>query len=231
MRRLPLVEPKQHPLMDDKLHQLNLFNIRNVIYWNYFFELVQHVTGDIVECGIGRSRSLLIISALNHLYTEKEGGNRDIFAYDSFEGFPEPTNEDVSYRQPQKGDWSFSPSGKYKYSIEFTLEILLNAGIEINQDKIKIIKGFFNDSLPNHPERPIAILHVDGDLYSSYIDTLTNLYDKVTKGGVIVFDDFFEDNLGEDRWPGARKAVKEFLGIEYSDLKVSNRGSYYYIKQ
>ena len=230
MKKLSIIENKHNNEIDEKFHQLNSYNIRNVIYWFKFFEIIKDIQGDIVECGVGRGRSLLIISALNHLLEKHEGGQRLIFAYDSFEGFPEPTEEDNSDRRPQKGDWSASPSGKYEYSEKFTKLILETADIPFDDNQISVKKGFFSESLVEHPNQPIALLHVDGDLYQSYIDTLTLLYDKVSTGGIIVFDDFYQSELGEDRWPGARKAAKEFLGKKYSKLRVSIRGSYYYVK-
>ena len=36
----------------------------------------------------------------------------------------------------------------------------------------------------------IAILHLDGDLYSSVKEPLTNLSKRVVKGGIIVIDDY-----------------------------------------
>jgi hypothetical protein len=90
--------------------------------------------------------------------------------------------------------------------------------------------GFFSESLPTHPRRQIALLNVDGDLYQSYKDSLDNLYPLVSPKGVIVFDDFLFQESTEEHFPGARRAVKEFLGTAYADLRCSRRGNAYYIK-
>jgi O-methyltransferase len=74
-------------------------------------------------------------------------------------------------------------SGKYQYSIEFTKTVLSEAGIPLDDNPPILSKGFFCDSLKNHPKRPIALLHIDCDLYQSYKDTLDNLYELVSKGG------------------------------------------------
>lgn len=231
MKKLTQFKAKHNEEIDDKFHQLNVSSIGNVIYWWKFFEAISDIPGDIVECGVGRARSLLIISALNSFLDEKEGGKRKVYAYDSFEGFPEPTPDDHSDRNSQKGDWATSPSGKYDYSIDFTKLVLSEAGLEYDDASLNITKGFFSESLVDHPDRPIALLHVDGDLYESYIDTLENLYDKVVSGGVIVFDDFQAEKNKNDKFPGARKAVKEFLGGKFDNLKISIGGTYYLIKE
>jgi hypothetical protein len=229
MKRIKLLETIHNPEMDEKFHQLNFGNIGNVIYWWKFFEMLSGIPGDIVECGVGRGRSLLIISAINYLLTKNEGGERTIFAYDSFEGFPEPTIEDKSQRNPQRGEWASSPSGRYKYSIEFTKKVLFEAKLPLDSLSLNIKKGFFCDSLKGHPDRPIALLHMDGDLYQSYKDCLNHLYNKVCKGGIIVFDDF-QEGVDSDPFPGSRLAIKEFFGERYKNLKVSVGGTYYFVK-
>ena len=231
MKQVKTFDTTHNNEIDEKFHQLNIGNIGNVIYWWEFLEAISEVPGDIVECGIGRGRSLIILSALNYFRAEKVGGERNIFAYDSFEGFPEPTEEDESSRNPMKGEWSNSPSGKYEYSKEFTELVLEEGGIPLKDLSINITKGFFSDSLKSHPRRPIALLHVDGDLYSSYKDTLESLYDLVSTGGIIVFDDFLAEHEEEESFPGSRQAVKEFLGEKVNNLKVSIGGTNYLIKE
>jgi len=232
MKKLKLISSAGHNSeIDEKFHQLNLINIANVIYWKEMFDMVKDVKGDIVECGVGRGRSLLIISAINYFLDKNEGGCRKIFAYDSFQGFPEPAKEDQSERNSKKGDWASSPSGKYEYSIEFTELVLKEAGLGIVNNKPVLTKGFFYDSLKLHPDRPIAILHVDSDLYQSYLDTLDMLYEKVVKGGIIIFDDFFVEGPGNKKFPGSRLAVEEFLGDEFKNIQPTIGGTYCYIKK
>jgi len=147
--------------------------------------------------------------------------DRDIYGYDSFEGFPEPTEPDESWRKAQKGEWSHSPSGKYKYEPTFIRQILATADIDDNQT---LTKGFFKDTLANHPKKLIALLHIDCDLYESHLDSLRALYGKVSTGGIIVFDDIHDDS-----YPGGRTATWEFLGDNFNNMGI-NQGKYYYVK-
>jgi len=221
-------EKPHNPKIDELFHQLNLGNIGNVIYWWKFFEKIKTVHGDIVECGIGRARSLIMLCAINFLLDRKEGGDRFVYGYDSFEGFPEPSVEDKSFRHPKKGEWSQSPSGKYKYTVSFIKKVLAAADIS-SGSKLILKKGFFNKSLLNHPNRPIALLHIDGDLYQSYKDVLEILFDRVSKGGVIIFDDFAVGTK-EGPFPGAKLAVKNFLGDDFKKIQQSIAGKYYCVK-
>ena len=220
-------DARHHPDIDERFHQLNASNICNVVYWWLFLQMAKDVPGDIVECGVGRGRSLLIIAALNEAMEVQEGGGRQIYGYDSFSGFPEPTSRDDSIRKPRQGDWSRSPSGKYAYTAELAQTVLSDGGVT---KPVTLITGFFKDTLPRHPDRPVVLLHIDGDLYQSYKDALENLYAKVAPGGIIVFDDFLANENSSEKFPGARLAVKEFLGDSYADLRRSVGGTPYYVK-
>jgi hypothetical protein len=55
--------------------------------------------------------------------------------------------------------------------------------------------GWFNETLPTFKQkiqltRPIALLHVDCDLYSSTVTILNKLKDNIVPGTVIVFDEY-----------------------------------------
>lgn len=76
---------------------------------------------------------------------------------------------------------------------------------EVIRDRVRLVKGFFDQTLPLYHGR-VALLHLDCDLYESYRVALLNLYQKVVPGGVIMFDE-----NGDNRWPGATKAIDEFL--------------------
>ena len=141
-----------------------------MLYWVKFFEMVIDVEGSIVECGVGRGRSLITLLALQDYFDQFL--KRDIFALDSFEGFPEPDSEDESPRNPKKGEWSQSPNNQFNYSINNLKKILKKANIL--QEKCSIIKGFFDETTKDLNVNKIAILHLDGDLYNSIKKPLNN---------------------------------------------------------
>ena len=172
--------------IDEKFHQLTLFNVLSAASFASFFDMIEDVEGEIIECGIGRSRSLLILCSLLIGHNSK----RKLIAYDSFSGFPAPTEEDCSFRNPKAGEWSTSPSGKYLYTEDFCKMVLKSAEIPLQNVDLTLVKGFFGETLPHNNSKQIALLNIDGDLYQSYKDCLNNLFPKVAKGGVILFDDF-----------------------------------------
>jgi len=70
-------------------------------------------------------------------------------------------------------------------------------------DQVCFLKGWFKDTLPNAPLKRLAVVRLDGDMYESTMDGLTNLYPKLSVGGYLIVDDF-----GAVR--GCRKAVEDF---------------------
>ena len=219
------LKPHNHEL-NEKFHQLTCYNVLSVASFSLFFDMIADIEGDIVECGIGRSRSLIILSSL----IAATNSNRRLIAYDSFAGFPVPTVEDASIRNPQKGEWSSSPSGEYAYTEDFCRHVLATAEIPLERINLTLVKGYFSETLPFNPSQQIALLNIDGDLYQSYKACLENLFHKVVGGGVIIFDDFQEEGA-EQAFPGARLAVKNFFGVrEYGTIQQSKYGVFYYRK-
>ena len=89
-----------------------------------------------------------------------------------------------------------------------------------NNFYIKLLKGTFEEVTPSFNE-DIAILHLDGDLYKSYLTCLDNLYKNVIEEGVIIFDEYYSH-----KYPGARVAVNEFFENKngYFEKYLTNEG-------
>ena len=91
---------------------------------------------------------------------------------------------------------------------------------------LTLVKGFFSDTLSSYDGGAIAFLHIDADLYQSYLDVFHALYDQVVVGGVIALDEYMDPS-----YPGARLAVDEFLVGKNATLQRDPLyGKYYIIK-
>lgn len=191
------------------------------LYWQRLMNKIEKVDGDIVECGVGRGTTMLIINYLNR---NQNRVPRVVWGFDSFEGFPEPTKQDTSKRNPKKGEWNVT-------SISGILKLLRDSGIDYTYTRknVILIKGFFNKTLHKYTGKKIALLHLDGDLYQSYKDCLDALYPKVVKGGIIAFDEYVSTADLTD-FPGAFQAIKEFLDEKKEKIQRDESGKYYVIK-
>lgn len=94
---------------------------------------------------------------------------------------------------------------------------------------IVLRKGLFSDTLPGFQGGPIALLHIDADLYESYKTCLEVFWDRMAVSGVVVFDEYHRPN----RWPGAKAAVDEFQAQHKDDMRLCEdpgTGRFYAIK-
>lgn len=220
---------QKHPKNVDFIyHLLNLSNIQKVIDIYEVLNLTKNIKGDIIECGVGRGRSLLIIEHLNFLLKIK----KRILAFDSFQGFDHPTNlHDLSFRNPKKGEWSFSEDKKYKYTPSLIKKILQKSTSKIINTKVKFFRGFLNKSLKIHEKKinKISILHLDIDLYEPHLTSLRYLYNKLSKGGIILFDDIYKTKK-KMPFPGAKKAFRDFFKNKSNyEIKFTNASKSMYI--
>jgi hypothetical protein len=157
----------------------------------------EKVGGDVVECGVGRGGSFFLLGCFM-LKLEHPGF---LFGYDSFQGFPEPSAADASPRNPRKGEWGDTSEGHVR-------EHFVDAGIGSFFDRrCRLIPGFFDKTLAGPvPFSQLSMLHLDVDLYDSYLAAGTILEPLVAENGIALFDEY-----NQPLWPGATKAVDEIL--------------------
>jgi O-methyltransferase len=166
------------------------------------------IEGDFVECGVWRGGSTM--AAIDTLL--KAGDNsREIFLYDTFEGMSAPTEHDKVFtgtdalelmntteREDPTSVWCYS-------TIE---EVQKNVGsLNYPKQKVHLVKGKVEDSIPETLPGKIALLRLDTDFYESTKHEMEHLYPLLVPGGVIIIDDY-------GHWEGARKAVDEYIESE-----------------
>ena len=201
------------------LHSYN-HNTKHVTRFLHFQHLLcalRDVEGKIVECGVGPGMSLFDFSMISNTI----GRPRHMLGYDSFEGLPDPT--------PTDGSWNARSGGFFSYSMEHVRDELLLAGLDEHfiDTNITLVPGEFGTTLPHYDDGPIALLHIDVDLYESYRIVLENLYHHVTPNGIIAFDEY---RLSQ--WPGATAAIDEFFSDKPEKPQRSQFADRYYaVKQ
>ncbi|HEY2537793.1 MAG TPA: TylF/MycF/NovP-related O-methyltransferase [Solirubrobacteraceae bacterium] len=176
-----------------------------LVYFNKLVEKIAAVDGDVVECGVADGTSLATLASLLKAHDQ----TRRVWGFDSWAGLPAPSGADL-------GDTSIAVSGMFSQaSTAKVRDELLAYGLEGGEiaQTINLVPGLFSETLPGY-SGSIALLHVDVDLYQSYLDCLTNLWPHVVPGGIVAFDEYGEDAT----WPGARRAVDEFLATVSVDV-------------
>ena len=178
--------------------------IRN--YYN-----INSIQGDIVECGVWRGGYSVFLS---HLFKD-----RTIWVCDSFEGFQslkDAKYNKLTYSDPVNGLTERFQKGN-NMGMDVSLLDVQNVFKQFNLEndpRINFVKGFVNKTLPNININKIALLRIDVDGYSPTREVLDYLYNKVEKGGMIIFDDLC---LSE-----AAAAVKDWMIEKNIPLEVHN---------
>jgi hypothetical protein len=117
--------------------------------------------GQVLEFGVATGRTLNQFARwLPH---------KTVYGFDGFEGLPE--------------DWT-SRMRRGFFARKHVPRVRKNC---------ELVVGWFDQTLPGFVKKhqdPIALLHVDCDLYSSTVTILNNLKDQIVPGTVIVFDEY-----------------------------------------
>lgn len=193
----PAVGRVLHSASDKYLRKFSMVDVR-YFRWLYCLERTRHLQGDIVELGIGPGRFL----TYSVTWMQQTKAEKRYYGYDTFAGFPSVTDEDKEGLRP--GRLKRVAPGKYAFSRDRIERVVRHLGAK---DQVQLVQGDFVQTLQQVRPDKISFLYIDCDLYEGYKAGLELLYDRVTPGGLILFDEYEH----VDEWPGARKAVDEFF--------------------
>lgn len=167
--------------------------------------MTKTVKGDIIELGSFRGGSATICAH----FLKAINSSKIIYACDTFEGHP---YED-KFSKSKNVTGAFSTT-----SIPHVLEKFQKYGV---LDKIKIIKGSFEDTLESElSKKRFSLAFVDCDLYDSTKYVLNFLYPRIEGNGIICFHDFYPQGNKYSVW-GITKAVEEFLQKKHLKIQLN----------
>ena len=158
-----------------------------------------NVSGDYVETGVYRGGT----SVLMMLVLDSVRDGRRFWACDSFEGLPaadsllddprqSPAASCVDRKNSSKCLNAISLRLNKKGYLRSSLSTFRNtvARFQVSTDRLRVVKGWFSETLPPAGLRRIAFLRLDGDLYNSTYEGLVHLEPLVAPGGYIYVDDY-----------------------------------------
>lgn len=159
------------------------------------------VSGDVAEVGVWRGGGAILLAEL--LY------DKTIYLFDTFEGLPYKHDEDNFHIVDDFNDVDFD-------EVCETLS---------EWNNIVIHKGVFPDETAhNIQDKKFGIVHIDTDMFKSYLDCLDFFYDKVTTGGLILLDDYAEPTCH-----GATIATNIFFSNKPETIQ--KLGSQYFVEK
>jgi hypothetical protein len=180
--------------------------------------VVDHgIPGDVVECGVWRGGSM---QAIARVLAAHGATDRELHLFDTFEGMPPPTEEDIQRGGPTAEELlRTKPRTAWVWAIADLDDV--RAGMEqvdYPAERVHYHPGLVEETIPGAAPEQIALLRLDTDWYSSTKHELEHLYDRVPSGGVVIIDDY-------DYWEGSRKAVDEFIAATGARLLLAPMGS------
>jgi O-methyltransferase len=152
--------------------------VGNSWHWNlqtvlWGAQQARNLPGDFVELGVFRGHTTAFLAD----YLEFGGWDRRWWLFDTFEGIPDD--------QVDPG-WELVNKESYKGTFSYEEVRDRFAGFP----NIVVTKGRVPEVFGETCPEVIAFMHIDLNSSAAEIAALDALYDRITPGGVIVFDDF-----------------------------------------
>ena len=231
-------EAKSNIAICGKYSMMPVVNLATLYEQAVYCEKFQ-IAGDFVECGVWKGGAVGMMAAANLKHGKQR---RDLHLFDAFDDICEPDPEkdgafavaDVKKLSNGKVDPKGTVEAMTGFYDQFgghgtidTCQELLTQKLKYPKENIIYHKGWFQNTVEHDAKNisAIAVLRLDGDWYDSIKICLDHLYPKVTKGGLVVIDDY-------GYYEGCTKAVDEYLREHQikTFLSYSNYGCRYFVK-
>jgi hypothetical protein len=191
-------------------HQIKEYTMTSIpnqyaTYQAVKYSIENNILGDFIECGVWRGGCSLIAAILY----QKQGIDKKVYLYDTFEGMSSPTELDTDLLENQAKNLLENQDKNTKNSIwcYASIDDVKNnfKSCGITEDRFELIKGKVEDTIPKMIKTAnISVLRLDTDWYESTKHEMEFLFPLLVNKGVLIIDDY-------GHWQGARKAIDEYF--------------------
>lgn len=185
----------------------HITRISKILSHYEMYKMIKEIPGEIVECGVFKGASFLRFAMFREIF-----GNpfsKKVIGFDTFGKFPETSFQDDAKARNQ----FINSAGSNSIGKEQLLEILNQKGLNKH---VELIEGDITETVPayvkTNPELKISLLNLDTDIYEPAVTILEHLYPRITKGGILMLDDY-------GTHPGETKAVDDFFAEKNVEIK------------
>lgn len=192
-----------------KAEQLTFLSLRKLVRIEAALAEMRRkqVRGDIVEFGVALGGSAILLAQ-----AARDG--RRFFGLDVFAMIPPPTSDKDDVKSKTRYETiasgqaeGFGGDTYYGYRDDLYEHVsaqLDRFGSPVDGERIHLVRGLFEETLPTLGITQIAFAHIDCDWYDPVRYCLAETARRLAPGGVIVIDDYND-------YGGCRTAVDEFL--------------------
>jgi len=193
-KKMDIWESYNNLLLSDDISR-----IRKTLARYELFKKTLNIPGDIVECGVFKGVSFMFW--LKCLKIFSSNSSKKVIGFDTFSEFSKNLEEEEKIS-----------AKKYVKESDFkgiNPADLSKIAKKVLGNKFELVKGEIEKTskkyVSNNYGFKISLLHLDLDTYSGTKSSLINFFPKVSKGGIIILDEY-----GNRGW-GETDAVDEFL--------------------
>ncbi|HZP76261.1 MAG TPA: TylF/MycF/NovP-related O-methyltransferase [Pseudolabrys sp.] len=197
-----------------------------------FFKMTVELPGDILELGVFRGMGLFTWANLLESYSIGDR-TKIVYGFDNWRGFISLAKEDgaeIPGSGKQVGGFDAS---SYLAELKDAIALFDSDRFIPQKARIKLVDGDICETIPrflaDNPGVRFSLVHFDCDLYRPTKVALEGVWNRVVRGGVLLFDEYAISD-----WPGETRAVDEFfadkLGVTVKTLSWTNTPAGYVIK-
>jgi hypothetical protein len=193
-------------------------NIFNKLYYKIlFYEMTKDLCGDIVECGVFKGTGLYTFLKLKGLYNPNS--SKKVVGFDFFDtdqlisSISNKTDKEAMDVLFKERNFTHETSFKDYLSTKLIQDGFLNTDFELVDGDLSITSKEYSE---NNPGFKISLMYMDVDLEEPTYNALNNLWDNITKGGIVVFDEY-----GYNKWSES-KGVDRFIEEKNIEIKSLN---------
>ena len=198
------------PSVSETIREVRPYTLTSVPRLVALCDAVQYVVrnqipGDIVECGVWKGGSMMAIA---RTLIQADDQSRHLYLFDTYEGMTPPSDKDISVQGESASDLLHNEDKEDPQSVWCAAPLdevrRVMGGVGYESSKVHFIKGRVEETLPSMAPERISLLRLDTDWYESTRHEMEQLFPRLSKGGVLIIDDY-------GHWQGARQAIDEYI--------------------
>lgn len=193
--------------------------LRKFMAREHLFRMTINIPGDIVELGVFKGTGIAQMLKLREIFVP--ASNKKVVGFDLFSqtnSYQLEKNDETLQQYYQEANVTMN-QGIKRSDVETLIGNmkLTNTRMGFNTDICQLIEGDVASTIPsyleNNPGFRISYLYFDLDIDEPTFISLQLLYDRVVRGGVIVFDEYACEKWSESN------AIDRFLAL-HPELKI-----------
>ena len=178
---------------------------------------IKDIPGDIVECGVFKGTGLYTFLKLKGIYNPNS--SKKVVGFDFFDtnqllsSISNKTDKEAMDVLFKERNFTHETSFKEYLSTKLIQDGFLNTDFELVNGDLSITSKEYSE---NNPGFKISLMYMDVDLEEPTYNALNNLWNNITKGGIVVFDEY-----GYNKWSES-KGVDRFIEEKNIEIKSLN---------